>query len=49
MVRPVTTQVVVLPSGVAQVCVPGPVADVTVYPVMGLPPVLTGAVQDTTD
>ena len=44
LVRPVTVQLV----AVVQVLVPPVGLEVTAYPVMALPPLLTGAVQDTT-
>jgi hypothetical protein len=45
LVRPLTVQEVAMV--VEHVNDPG--EEVTVYPVMGLPPLLTGAFQDTTD
>ena len=46
LVRPRTVQLVVTPSGVVQVCPP---EEVTVYEVMGEPPVVVGATQETGD
>ena len=44
LVSPRTVQLVVTPSGVVQVCPP---EEVTVYEVMGEPPVVVGATQET--